>query len=121
MTVWTKEREFIDPITELEWETEGVQPPGASEAISYRDNNTGSYIRLVYSKPGVGIGLKEPFAHDFDEFVYIISGGLYNKRLNCRYEAGIIGKMPHGVAHGPLEAPVGAYVIEFRNVFKNNE
>lgn len=112
---WTTEKEFINPNTELEWKTEGVQPPGLSEAIFYKDEKTGTYIRLCYSKPGVGIGLTEPFAHDFDEFVYIISGGLVNERLGHRYQAGSFAVFPAGTKHGPLSSPVGSRAIEFRH------
>ncbi len=117
MSNWSTEKEFIDPVKELEWKTEGVLPPGACEAVFYRDNESGTYIRLLELKPGLGVGAKEPFGHEFDEFVFIISGGLINERLGHRYKAGSFAVFPAGTKHGPLCAPVGARVIEFRHYF----
>lgn len=114
--MWTTEKELSNPITDLEWKTEGVQPPGVSEAIAYKDKKTCTYIRFCYAKPGTGMGAKEPFAHeDFDEFVYIISGGLVNERLGYRYQTGSFAVFPAGTKHGPLSSPVGSMVIEFRH------
>jgi hypothetical protein len=115
MAAWTSAREFINPWTELEFKTEGVQPPGASEAVFYRNEKTGSYIRFLYVKPGPGTGSTQTLSHDFDEFVYIISGGNVNERLGHRYKAGTFAVFPAGTKHGPLSSPVGLRVIEFRH------
>jgi len=116
---WTMEKEFLDPMKELEWTTEG-QPKGASQAIAYKDEKDGTYIRFLHFEPGFGTGPKErpPMQHDFDEVVYIISGGIVNPRLGNRYKSGGLAVFPKGIKHGPGSAPVGAFMIEFRHPTK---
>lgn len=111
----TKVCEFINPLEdkEDEWKTEGVKPAGGKEMILYHDKETGSHCRLLKLKPGHKGG-SVPLQHDCDEFVYILSGGLVNERLGCRYEAGSVAVFPKGTKHGPLDAPVGAMTLELR-------
>lgn len=106
--------EFSNPFTSLEWKTEGVKPDGAKEAILYKDEKSGTYCRLLRLEPGF-VGGKEPLCHEFDEIVYIISGGWVNERLGTRYEAGSFAVFPAGTKHGPLSAPVGVLALELRH------
>lgn len=110
----TESREFHNPFEVLEWKT---LQEGMKEAILYVDKESGTYCRMLKLVPGVTAGT-EALCHDFDEMVYIISGGLINERLNERYEAGSWALFPKGVKHGPLTAPVGAVVIETRHYIK---
>ena len=118
---WTMEREFRDPVKELEWKTEGL-PKGSAHAIAYQDKKDGTYIHFLRFEPGFGTGpeKREPMQHDFDEVVYIISGGIVNPRLNNRYKSGSVAVFPKGIKHGPGSAPVGALMIEFRHPTKTN-
>ena len=113
----TKEREFISPEKELEWVPVKTLPEGAKECLLYRDEDSGSYSRLISFEPGFR-GTEDPLLHDFDEVVYIVSGGAVNERLGCYYPAGTVAVFPAGVKHGPLHYPVGGVVIEFRHYRK---
>ena len=110
----TKDVEFNDPFDAFEWRTEGVHPAGAAEAIIYRDEGSGTYCRILRLPPGFKGGT-EPLCHEFDEVVFIVSGGLVNQRLGQIYEAGTVAVFPAGTKHGPLAAPVGAVNLEFRH------
>lgn len=117
----TKTKEWIDPISELKWSTEGVTQAGATAALVYRDEDTGTYCRILRFPEGFHEGRSEKenkeacCFHDFDEVVYIISGGAINRRLGYRYHPGTIAVFPKGISHGPLEAPFGALLLEFRH------
>ena len=120
----TTEREFKDPVTEYQWTTEGVTQKGASQTIIYRDNVHGSYVRMLRFPVGFGEdAIHAPdegcCEHDHDEVVYVVSGGLINPRLGQRYLPGSIAVFPQGVAHGPLQAPFGALLLEFRHYKRN--
>jgi hypothetical protein len=113
--------EFIDPINQLKWEP-SAHPEGTRNAIAYRDEYSGTYIRFLQCLPGFGegkvmeVGEGSCCAHmEFTETLYLIRGGLYNSRLECRYPQGSVGVIPKGIAHGPMEAPVGCFMIEFRH------
>ncbi len=113
----TTSREFLSPEKEFEWRKVDTLPDGAKECILYEDSDLGTYSRLLTFEPGFR-GTKEPLVHDFDEVVYIVSGGAVNERLGCYYPAGSVAVFPAGVKHGPLHYPVGALVIEFRHYRK---
>jgi len=107
-------REFRDPEKIFEWQPVPGLPEGAWEIILYRDNNSGTYSRLLRVEPGF-IGSDQPLKHDFDEVVYIIKGGLVDRLTGQPYPAGTFGYFPAGLEHGPHTAPVGALMIEFRH------
>lgn len=113
----TTESEFIIPEKELEWTQVKTLPDGAKECLIYRDEDSGSYSRLIWFEPGFR-GTKEPLQHDFDEVVYLVSGGAVNERIGAYYPAGSVAVFPAGVKHGPLHYPVGGLVIEFRHYRK---
>jgi mannose-6-phosphate isomerase-like protein (cupin superfamily) len=109
----TQDVEFHDISEKYEWVTEGVKPPGGSEAIVFHDENNGSHCRFLRLPPGFKGG-KEPLEHDCDEIVFIISGDMINTRLGHRYSPGTVAVFPKGTKHGPLAAPDGAVTLEFR-------
>jgi len=107
-------REFKDPEKIFDWQPVPGLPEGAWEIILYRDNESGTYSRLLRVEPGF-TGSEKPLKHDFDEVVYIIKGGLIDRLTGQPYPAGTFGYFPAGLEHGPHTAPVGALMIEFRH------
>lgn len=115
-----KNREFIDANAFImDWRVCSAQ--GASELILYRDKESGTYARLFRFPVGFGEGISHTggssgFSHDeFDEVVYILSGGLINRRLGHRYQPGCVAVFPKGTSHGPFEAPFGVLTLELRH------
>ena len=113
----TSKCEFIVPEKELDWSKVETLPDGVKECILYKDEDSGTYSRLLFFETGFK-GTDKPLVHDFDEVVYIVSGGAVNPRLGCHYPAGSVAFFPAGQKHGPLDYPVGALVIEFRHYRK---
>jgi|GEM_PF-1740404 len=117
----TTSKEFLDPLSEIQWSREGVTQEGAAACLVYRDEESGTYCRILRFPEGFHEGRtpeenqKACCFHDFDEIVYVMSGGVINRRLGYRYPAGSIAVFPAGVSHGPLEAPFGALLLEFRH------
>jgi hypothetical protein len=107
-------REFKMPESVSGWKQVPNLPTGAEEIILYRDENSGTYARLLRLPPGF-TGTDKPLKHDFDEVVYIIQGGIVDRVTNKPYPAGAFASFPEGLEHGPLAAPVGALFIEFRH------
>jgi hypothetical protein len=121
----TTEKEFINPVTEMEWTSEGVQQEGATQTIIYRDEDTGTYCRMLRFPEGFNEGVVHAEGggccfHDFDEMVFVVSGGVINRRLGYRYHPGTIAVFPNHVDHGPLEAPFGTLLLEFRHYRKTD-
>ncbi|MGQ9648144.1 MAG: hypothetical protein ACUVWO_16580 [Thermodesulfobacteriota bacterium] len=117
----TTRKEFYEPLTELKWDTEGVTQAGATRTLVYRDKDSGTYCRILKFPEGFGEGKTEEenqhacCDHDFDEIVFIATGGVINRRLGYRYHVGSISKFLKGIGHGPLEAPFGCLLVEFRH------
>lgn len=113
----TQDKEFLNPLEDMKWIADGVRPAGASEAIVYKDKDLGSYCRAVRLPVGFGEngGSSEDgcYVNEYDEVMFIVSGGLINRRLGHRYQPGEIAVFPAGVKHGPFEAPFGALLIGF--------
>lgn len=107
-------REFKDPETISGWQPVSGLPQGASEIILYRDQDSGTYCRLLRVDPDFP-GSRQPLKHDFDEVVYIIKGGLIDSVTGEVYPAGTVAFFPEGREHGPHTPPVGALMIEFRH------
>jgi hypothetical protein len=107
-------REFKFPESVSEWKQVSNLPAGVEEIILYRDENSGTYARMLKISPGFKGGDK-PLKHDFDEVVYIVQGGIVDVLMNKPYPAGTFAFFPEGLEHGPLAAPVGALFIEFRH------
>jgi len=118
----TMRKEFYEPLTELKWDTEGVTQAGATRTLVYRDKNSGTYCRILRFPEGFGEGKTQEEADhaccdhdDFDEMVYVATGGVINRRLHYTYLPGSIAFFPIKVNHGPLEAPFGCLLVEFRH------
>ena len=107
-------REFKDPESISEWKPVPGLPKGLWEIILYRDDESGTYSRLLRVDPEFP-GSKETLQHDFDEVVYIIKGGLIDSLTGRVYVAGTVAFFPEGLEHGPHTAPVGALLLEFRH------
>lgn len=107
-------KEFKDPESISEWRAVSGLPKGVSELILYRDEDSGTYCRLLRVEPDFP-GSKQPLRHDFDEVVYIIRGGLIDSVTGEVYRAGSVAFFPKGFEHGPHTAPVGALMIEVRH------
>ena len=107
-------REFKDPESISGWQPVSGLPKGASEIILYRDEDSGTYCRLLRVEPDFP-GSEKSLKHDFDEVVYIIRGGLVDSVTGEVYQAGTVAFFPKGLEHGPHTAPVGALMIEFRH------
>ena len=99
----------------LPWtEVKGFDMPGIYEKILYRDEKQGTYVRILRMAPGFRSGDK-PLKHDFDEFVWVVSGYSVNPRTGHQNTAGMHAVFPAGMEHGPFEYPEGAVFLEFRH------
>jgi hypothetical protein len=107
-------REFKSPESVSSWKQIADRATGADELILYRDENSGTYSRLIRMQPGF-LGADHSLKHDFNEVVYIIQGGFIDKVTKKAYPAGHFAFFPAGTEHGPLAAPVGVFGIEFRH------
>jgi mannose-6-phosphate isomerase-like protein (cupin superfamily) len=107
-------REFKYPEKISEWKQDKDLPKGVEEIILYRDEDSGTYARLVRVEPGWKGGTK-PRKHDFDEVVYIIQGGMIDHLTGKAYTSGMFASFPTGLEHGPLDCPEGTFTIEFRH------
>lgn len=92
---------------------EGVAVKGMSEKVLSKNPDNGVTTRLIKVEPGV-----ETFdvsSHDnVGEEVYIIRGGIIDKRNNLILTEGMYGCRPPGTKHGPYSFPIGALILEFR-------
>ena len=117
----TTRKEFFDPLSELKWDTEGVTQANSTRTLVYRDKDSGTYCRILKFPEGFSEGRTAEendhacCDHEFDEMVYVATGGVINRRLGCYYDVGAIAEFPKGVGHGPLEAPFGCLLVEFRH------
>ncbi|MGH3096385.1 MAG: cupin domain-containing protein [Streptosporangiales bacterium] len=108
------EMEFWDPFdAQREWTpVGGVQ--GLTEMILAKDEDTGSYTRLLKFDPGCDttpMGVQE---HDFWEEVIVYSGALHDLTLDKVFGAGQYACRPPGMAHGPWQTPDGCITFEAR-------
>ena len=108
------EMEFWDPFTTgHEWtKVEGVE--GLSEIVLARDDDTGSYTRLLKFEPGTDTGRQGVQVHDFWEEVLIYQGAIHDTTLDQTFSAGQYACRPPGMAHGPWTAPDGCVTFEIR-------
>jgi quercetin dioxygenase-like cupin family protein len=100
------------PADLIQWSKDKAYSKGVYEKILYQDPATSSYVRLLRLDPGTGGSA--PITHDFDEVVYVLSGGLVNTATGEAYPEGSFAFFPRGTKHGPFAAPVGCTTIEFR-------
>ena len=96
--------------------------PGQYEKILSKDPQTGSFTRLLLSEPDFEkcISNEEKSSgrilchEDMWEEVFIVSGTVFDTRLNRTSRAGYYACRPPGMKHGPLFHPAGAVCFEFR-------
>ena len=75
-------REFKDPESISGWQPVSGLPKGASEIILYRDQDSGTYCRLLRVEPDFP-GSEKSLKHDFDEVVGFIGSDPQNPRDLC--------------------------------------
>lgn len=90
----------------------GVNAPGIYERILSKDPETGNVTRLVKVEPGMETS--EIASHDVWEEMWILKGGMIDKRKNLVFTEGMYGCRPPGTKHGPFSFPIGALILEFR-------
>jgi hypothetical protein len=82
------------------------------EKILWRDEETGTYIRLVRADPG--FEGSDTLIHDFDELVYVLQGNQSNVKTGQVWRQGMFSYFPEGTEHGPFSTNEGIVGIEFR-------
>ena len=85
--------------------------------VLWRDERTGSHVRLLRADPGSVD--KEPLKHDFDELVYVLHGQQTNLNTGKICRPGTVSYYPAGTEHGPFSTEEGITSLEFRTY--NNE
>lgn len=105
--------EFIEPEKVLDWQPVPGLPEGAWEMILYRDENTGTYARILRLDPGHK-GPDRSMTHEFDEVVYNLEGDMVDDITGRVYGPGTYAFFPAGQQHGPYSCPEGNLAIEFR-------
>jgi len=82
------------------------------EKIIWKDQKSGTYIRLTRTDPGFK-GL-DTLKHDCDEFVYVLQGSQTNINNGKVWHQGTFSFFPAGTEHGPFTTEEGINCIEFR-------
>jgi hypothetical protein len=82
------------------------------EKVLWRDEKTGSYIRLVRADPG--FEGKDALRHEFDELVYVLQGKQVNLKTGLVWRPGMYSFFPAGTDHGPFSTDEGIACLEFR-------
>lgn len=98
----------------VEWRPamKGVKTGKAWEKILSMDDETGGHTRLYRMEPGCET--EAVLTHEFWEEVYVLQGGLIDRRKKEVYTAGMYACRPPGMKHGPYSAPVGFLGFEVR-------
>jgi hypothetical protein len=95
-------------IKKIPWKTvEGS--PGVWEKILNRDGELGSSTSIQRWDPGV-----ETFnivEHDHWEEVYLLRGGIIDKKKEKVFTEGMYACRPPGMQHGPYSTPVGCTML----------
>lgn len=106
---WAKEMlEFYD-VEERPWSDLGG---GLSERILSGAAGTPDHTRMLRFEPGTVT--TQTLRHDFWEEVWIVSGSIFDLRINREFTAGMYACRPPGMAHGPWESPEGCLTFEVR-------
>lgn len=108
-----KDMEFFDPTDDdssFDWQSTPGYDEGGEELVLYEDD--GRQTRLLRLAPGTETD--KVLTHDFYEEVYIIQGGLIDKRLDEAFSVGMYACRTPEMEHGPYKAPVGCMMIDFR-------
>ena len=106
------DREFFDPLEPSTdgWEPVPEYPEGATQRVLYETENRLS--RLLRVEPGVSTA--ESVTHDYHEEVWIVDGGLIDRRLEEAFTAGMYAYRTPGMEHGPYDYPIGCLMFEHR-------
>ena len=104
----------VQDVEHIPWQLTkgGGNAPGIYERILSNDPETGNITRLVKVDPGMETF--EIASHDAWEELWIIKGGMIDKRNNQVFTDGMYGCRPPGTEHGPFSFPIGALMLEFR-------
>ena len=104
----------VQDIEHIPWQLTrgGGNAPGIYEKILSKDPETGNVTQLVKVEPGVETS--EIAIHDIWEEVWILKGGMRDKRKNMVLTEGMYGCRPPGTEHGPFSFPIGALMLEIR-------
>ena len=86
--------------------------PGVSERVLVQDPDCGLVTRMVRWDPGVDTSRTGPVAHDYFEEVLILSGSMYDLRLEQTFGAGWYASRPPGMLHGPWTTAEGCVMLE---------
>ncbi len=102
---------FITPqdLDAMEWQPFPDGPEGVWEKILSRDEQSGSYTRLIKADPQLVIS--EPRVHDFWEESYILEGSF--EEGGVTYGPGTYVVNPPGYQHGPYTSATGWLALEF--------
>jgi hypothetical protein len=109
------EMEFWDPFEGHEDEWTSV--PGlekVTEIILAKDDETGSYTRLLKFAPGADTSPAGVQRHDFWEEILIHEGAIHDLTLDETFAKGQYACRPPGMAHGPWVSPEGCITFEVR-------
>jgi hypothetical protein len=82
------------------------------EKILWKDENSGTYVRLIRVDPG--FKGDKILVHDFDEFVYVLQGQQGHIKDGTVWRQGMFSFFPAGTEHGPYKTDEGILSIEFR-------
>ena len=97
------------PAASLEWVEVS---PGVHERVLARDGEL--LTRLLRWDPGFDSTGTGPVAHEYVEEVYILSGAMYDTRLERTFSAGDYACRPPGMVHGPWTSLDGCEMLEVR-------
>lgn len=108
--------EFWNPFAEEhadQWQPiEGVD--GLTELVLGRDEETGSYSRLLRFEPGTDTSPQGAQSHDFLEEILIYEGTLHDLTLNETFGKGYWAFRHEGMPHGPWTSSDGCITFEIR-------
>ncbi len=107
------EYEFFDPTERWDW-TPIEEVDKLHEIVLSKDEDTGSYTRLLRFSPGVNTTPMGEQRHDFWEEVWIVSGAIHDLGLEQTFRQGMYACRPPGMPHGPWTSDEGCITFEQR-------
>ena len=108
--------EFWNPFDEAyadRWEPI-PEVPGLSQIVLGKDEETGSYSRLLKFEPGTDTTRMGVQKHDFVEEILIHEGSLHDLTLDQTFRKGCWAYRRPGMPHGPWVSPDGCITFEAR-------
>ena len=82
------------------------------EKVLWRDEKTGSHVRLLRADPGSDEG--GTLKHPFDEWIYVLEGRQTNLNTGKVWRPGSVSFFPAGTEHGPFSTDEGITCLEVR-------